>query len=469
MHIVFIHFHLKTGGVTTVIRRQIKALRDRCRMMVITGERPDKAPPCDVVTIPGLGYDSPDDISRENPEHIAQAIIDAIRCKWPDGCNLIHVHNPLLAKNRQFIKILNALRRKGMRLLLQIHDFAEDGRPSVYFEEPYPADCHYAVINSRDYGILLDAGLKKEGLHQLFNSVASLPEAPPSSLKAPFVLYPVRAIRRKNIGEAILWSLFFKNEETLYITLPPNSALDQKPYRRWCAFVDSESLNASFEMGLTHSFADLVASARSIITTSITEGFGFCFLEPWINHQYLWGRDLDGVTRDFKQRGVKLNHLYDTLRIPVEWIDRQRFKARRRRALTDALAQFNAPDLEEKMEKAFQALEKDDHVDFGLLDEALQMEVIANLAANPEARERLRALNPIMAHQHPPPDASSLIRDNRAAILKHYDSNHYRDRLLDIYGQVKGHTVDQRIDKKRLLAAFLNPRMFTLLKWGAVD
>lgn len=469
MHIVFIHFHLQTGGVTTVIKRQIEALQDRCRVMVITGERPDKAPPCDVVTIPALGYDSTGGISRENPENTAQAIIDAIWEKWPNGCDLIHVHNPFLAKNRQFIKILNALRRKGMRLLLQIHDFAEDGRPSVYFEEPYPEDCHYAVINSRDYGILLDAGLRKEGLHQLFNAVAPLPPTAPTTPSAPFVLYPVRAIRRKNIGEAILWSLFLKNEETLYITLPPNSALDQKPYRRWRAFVESEELNAAFEMGLDHLFDELVASAQSIITTSITEGFGFCFLEPWINHQYLWGRDLGGVTRDFKQRGVTLNHLYDTLKIPVEWIDRQRFKARRRQALSNALAQFKAPDLAEKMEKAFQALETEDYVDFGLLDEALQMEVIAPVADSPKTRARLMGLNPLLAHQHSPGEASGLIRDNRAAILKHYHLDRYRDRLLDIYGQVRRKTVHQRIDKKRLLAAFMNPRGFTLLKWGAVD
>jgi len=472
MNIVFIHYHLKTGGVTTVIKRQIEALRNDCQVLVITGETPDEALPFDTVTLPDLGYDnrvvSPS-AYREKPENIAQSVVDAIYSKWKNGCDLIHVHNPTLAKNRNQIKILKALKQKKMCLFLQIHDFAEDGRPSAYFEDDYPENCHYGVINSRDFRILLNAGLKKEGLHLLSNSVAPL--APALNRKKTiaadnFVLYPVRAIRRKNIGEAILWSLFFKNGETLCVTLPPNSPSDFKPYRQWQALVEAEGLKVTFEAGLTQSFEKLVVSAQSVITTSITEGFGFCFLEPWINDKFLWGRKLPDITKDFEQRGVNLNHLYESLRIPPEQIDTKRLNAKRRRAISDALVRFNSKGLLKKIEKELQSVENANGTDFGLLDESFQMRVIARLLDDRKAKNRLLKSNPILANPGGTTEQAGLIQSNRNAIMHHFNVSSYRAALLKIYREVTRHPVRQHIDKTRLLASFLNPLTFSLLKWG---
>jgi len=469
MNIVLIHYHLKTGGVTTVIKRQIEVLQNDCRVLVITGETPDEALPFDTVTLPDLGYDNRIASPSANPEHVAQSIVDAIYSKWKNGCDLIHVHNPTLAKNRNFIKVLKALQQKKMRLFLQIHDFAEDGRPSAYFEDDYPADCHYGVINSRDLQILLNAGLKKEGLHLLSNAVAPL--APALNRKKTiaadnFVLYPVRAIRRKNIGEAILWSLFFKNGETLCITLPPNSLSDFKPYRQWQALVKAEGLKVTFEAGLTQSFENLVSSAQSIITTSITEGFGFCFLEPWINHKFLWGRQLPDITNDFKHRGVNLNHLYQSLQIPPEQIDTKCLNAKRRRAISDALAKFNAKGLRVKIENELQSVENAKETDFGLLDESFQRRVITHLLNDRKAKNRLQELNPILSAPGESVNHLKLIRRNRNTILHHFNVSRYRTSLLNIYQQVMRHPVRQQIDKTRLLASFLKPETFSLLKWG---
>jgi len=466
MNVVFIHYHLKTGGVTTVIKRQIESLRSDCQVLVITGEAPDEALPFDTVTLPDLGYDHRTASQTANPEHVAQSVVDAIYSKWKNGCDLIHVHNPTLAKNRNLIKILKALQQKKMRLFLQLHDFAEDGRPSAYFEDDYPADCHYGVINSRDFQILLNAGLKKEGLHLLSNPVASLPPANRRIAADNFVLYPVRAIRRKNIGEAILWSLFFKNDETLCITLPPNSPSDFKPYRQWQALVKAERLKVAFEAGLTQPFENLVASAQSVITTSITEGFGFCFLEPWINNKFLWGRKLSDITKDFEQRGVNLDHLYESLRIPPEWIDAKRLNSKRRHAIADAFTQFTAEGLRKKLEKEIQSVENDKETDFGLLDESFQMRIIAHLSNNRKAQNRLLELNPVLAFPGKIANPGRQIRSNREAILHHFSVSSYRADLLNIYQKVNHHAVRQHIDKTRLLASFLNPRTFSLLKWG---
>jgi len=36
MKIAFLHYHLKTGGVTTVLKRQVSALQGRCEVLVLT-------------------------------------------------------------------------------------------------------------------------------------------------------------------------------------------------------------------------------------------------------------------------------------------------------------------------------------------------------------------------------------------------------------------------------------------------
>ncbi len=160
MKIVYIHYHLKTGGVTTVLRQQVEAIGDTCDTLVLTGVPSESSFPCTTVFIPGLGYDGSDQVDS-HPEDVASSIIQAVNLKWKNGCDIVHVHNPTLAKNKNLLKTLKALQNKKITLFLQIHDFAEDGRPAHYFShEDYISDCHYGVINSRDYHILLEAGLK---------------------------------------------------------------------------------------------------------------------------------------------------------------------------------------------------------------------------------------------------------------------------------------------------------------------
>ncbi|MBW1695034.1 MAG: hypothetical protein JRJ41_13015, partial [Deltaproteobacteria bacterium] len=105
MKIAFIHYHLKTGGVTTVLRQQVEAIMDTCDVLVLSGTSPGSPFPCDIAVIPDLGYDTPDS-KRIRPEDVAASIIEAIGKKWKSGCDLIHVHNPTLKKNKHFITIL---------------------------------------------------------------------------------------------------------------------------------------------------------------------------------------------------------------------------------------------------------------------------------------------------------------------------------------------------------------------------
>ena len=466
MKIAFIHYHLKTGGVTTVIKQQLGAIPDRRQTLVLTGLPPETSFPARISHIPELAYSS-QYRGRFDPDDVAQAILEAIHTRFNGPCDLLHVHNPTLAKNNQFIKILKSLQEKGVNLLLQIHDFAEDGRPQAYFTEAYPADCHYSVINGRDYDILLKAGLKPKGLHLLANTVAHHRMTPPPvALQNPMTLYPVRAIRRKNIGEAILLSLFFKAETTLSITLPPNSAADIKSYKNWKAFVKDRNLKVEFDRGLNNDFETNVMSADSLITTSITEGFGFSYLEPWLFGKLLWGRRLPEICQDFEKKGIDLQHLYDRLLVPVDWFGLDRFRTKWTHCVRDACRLLNHGVDDALIQQAFDSCTKDGNIDFGLLDEESQKKVIVDLIGSRKKSEVLIQLNSFLANPGCVSDKNSLIRFNREAIERNYNQKQYGQILRETYERVANTSVKQRIDKRVLVSAFLDLKRFSLLQWS---
>ncbi|MFC1567568.1 hypothetical protein ACFL3R_01865 [Thermodesulfobacteriota bacterium] len=466
MRITFIHYHLKTGGVTTVLKQQIEAVRDRCDLLVLTGALPEAPLPCDTVHIPGLSYDQSDHKSM-NPEDVATSITKAIHSKWQSGCDILHVHNPTLAKNRNFIKILKALQQKDLKLFLQIHDFAEDGRPLAYFhDDEYVADCHYGVINSRDYDVLLKAGLKKEGLHKIFNTITPFRFNSTGGAVKEQVLYPIRAIRRKNIGEAILLSLFFNNNETLMITLPPNSPVDIHSYAGWKTFVGEKNLNVLFDAGLAHEFPDLVFSSKFLITTSITEGFGLAFLEPWTGQKLLWGRKLPEICHDFETGGIQLDHLYTRFSVPVAWLDTEKLFDMWRSCVRAAGNTFNFNVEARSIVDAFEKITAQNTIDFGLLNEVFQKQIISCVLSDPQKRDMLIDLNPFLLSPGKVSNPEALIQNNQQAILKNYNQAIYTEILMNIYKKTVAVNVSHRIDKTILFSEFLDLENFSLLKWG---
>ena len=468
MKVAFIHYHLKPGGVTTVLRHQLEVLADGDEALVLSGSPPADPIGAPVVTVPALAYDSQGGAS-DPAGVVADAVEAAIHAHWPGGCDLLHVHNPLLAKNHRLPAVLAALQRRGVRLLLQVHDFAEDGRPQNYSHQPYPADCHYAVVNSRDYRFLQRAGLSARGLHLLPNMIAApaAPAGPPDSGAPPQVLYPVRAIRRKNIGEAALLSCYFAGDCRLALTLPPNSDRDRAAHADWQAFARRTGLKAVFDVGLHQDFGSLLAGARFILTTSIMEGFGFSFLEPWAAGKLVWGRRLPEICRDFEGRGVSLAHLYDRLDVPLAWIAPKAFEARWRVSVQKVCRCFGVAPQPAEVQAAFDHITRDGQVDFGLLDESAQRQVIARVHAERPAAQRLAVANPHLQDPGRVPDAGELVRRNRAAVLAGYNRGAYREQLLGTYRRVIQTAVQHRVDKAVLLAAFLDLKTFGLLKWGA--
>lgn len=466
MKVVYIHFHLKTGGVTTVLTQQVNAIQKDAETLVITGTPPENPLAADVSVVEELGYDSRP-IDPYRAKSIADSIIDAIYRKWENGCDLIHVHNATLAKNRNLLAALHLLQQRNFKLFIQIHDFAEDGRPSVYFEDEYPHDCHYGVINSRDYRILLKSGLKDAGLHKLFNMVQTSDAEPVRSVGGNRILYPVRALRRKNIGEAILLSLFLPDAGSISITLPPNSPADIQSYEGWKIFVQEKNLPVFFDVGLGVDFGKLVRSAAFIITTSIMEGFGFSYLEPWAAGKYLWGRKIDEICQDFEANGVDLNRLYSRLNVPIAWIDRNEFLEKRLACVIENSDRFQYGINQDRVLRDIEKTIIGETVDFGILDEQFQKRIIKRLLSDEADKSRLISLNPWLSVPGEGANDLELIDKNKKTISRIYNKDVYRDTLLKIYRRVINTQVKHRIDKRVLLSHFFDLSSFSLLTWGA--
>ena len=464
MKIVLIHYHLKTGGVSTVIKQQLAAIQNECQVLVITGESPLEPLSADTITIEGLAYDTPR-TPPVDPLAVAETIMQAIQAKFGDSCDVVHVHNPTLAKNKHLLTILTQLQKNGFKLLLQVHDFAEDGRPHVYYPDAYISDCHYAVINTRDHQHLQFAGLSPTGLHLLPNTVTFPQNASQPARSSKQILYPVRAIRRKNIGEAILVSLFFKNGEHLAITLPPNSPADFVSYHGWRQLVEDLALSVVFEVGMQSDFNKLLRSAKFILTTSIAEGFGFSFLEPWLAGNTLWGRRLTDICQDFEGHGIRLDHLYNRLNIPLKWIDRPALYQRWQACIQDTARIYRFRINPHQIDQAFETITATNTIDFAILDESFQKQIIQRIAADPSATDQMCRLNPFLKYPGKIPNRDSICRQNRQAVLTHYSQAKLKQRLLNVYAQVVSTPVTHRIDKPTLLRLFLNLNNFSLLKW----
>ena len=76
------------------------------------------------------------------------------------------------------------------------------------------------------------------------------------------------------------------------------------------------------------------------------------------------------------------------------------------------------------------------------------------------------SLNPFLAGIGRAANEKDLIENNRNAVARSYGLAQYRQKLLAIYGHVDATTIRQHIDKKKLLAEFLDLTKFSLLKWS---
>jgi hypothetical protein len=442
-----------------------------------------------VAVVEALGYDRFRPSAGETPEeaagNLARGLLKAMEDHWGCPADVMHVHNPLIQKNAALLPALSILNRQGIRLLLQNHDLAEDFRPDVYYPGEYPENCHYAAINSRDYSYLHRAGLKPEGLHLIPNEVSAISPAA-SSAPAPstaasstaFIpaagsperkryLYPVRAIRRKNIGEALLLSLFIPQGKTVAITLPPTTQKDEAIYRRWIATAKELKLPVEFEIGASAPLAEIMASAVCVITTSVKEGFGFSFLEPWLADRAVIGRRIDYVCRDFEEEGVRFESLYSDINIPMAYLSLPLVKHKIEHTLGAVYEAFGLLEAPEHLIKTVgDTLLSQNTVDFGCLDEDLQESIIRTLKSNRVVYQDIGDSNPFLGKLGDLSRDEALIGANKKTIQQAYGKDRIRTLLRETYRSVIGTPVTQRLSKSILLELYLDPRKIFMVGVG---
>ena len=114
-------------------------------------------------------------------------------------------------------------------------------------------------------------------------------------------------------------------------------------------------------------------------------------------------------------------------------------------------------------------LARDGRMDFGLLNERCQRQVLSHLLSDPGAKKHLASLNPRILFPGPENDMTAVLENNRDIVTAYYGEKNCREQLLAVYERVIHQPVHQRVDKQVLLDAFFDLERFSLLKWGAYE
>lgn len=467
--VAILHYHLRPGGVTRVIERAVEALGDQVEIIVLSGEAPgngDMLVPLNEPYYPLEYSEQP----MQNMARVAEDLRFTAHSLLGRDPDIWHIHNHSLGKNSFTPQLVWHLANAGCRLLLQPHDFAEDGRPENYRlltdqlgdslnQMLYPVADHvwYAPINYRDKAFLEGIGLPH--VHELPNAVTAQPRQNiKDDVSTKTIVYPARAIRRKNMGEFLLWSLLAPEGYTFQSTLAPQNPKWQSYYNAWVEFAKELNLPIEFDAGRIQDFSELVQNAEALISTSIAEGFGLAFLEPWLEGKMLVGRKLPEITTDFEAEGLDLSTLYAALPVPLEWADAEQFHQSLETAMKQSYASYSKAWNSTYFEEAKTALVVDGKVDFGILDEALQRNVIRHLVAHPEDCAQLPAIETTANEP--------LIERNQNIVKEHYSLEAYGERLLGLYKQLAATDPGKvtAANASDLLDEFLQPERFNLLR-----
>lgn len=481
MRVAIIHYHLRPGGVTRVIENTLAGLAGEAETVVLaSGDYDGRQIPI-WKQIELLAYNDQPELSKAS--ELADSLDRAAREALGGTPDLWHIHNLALGKNPLLAAAVSVLLGKGARLLLQTHDFAEDGRPGLYASQltalggieaytaaawPSAPQVHYAVLNSRDAAILREAGIPASRCHLLPNSI-HVPETSESCsdvvMTRPYLLYPTRGIRRKNLGELVLLAAALKASGSplhLATTMAPANPLWQDIHQDWVHFAESHRLPVAFAVGQRPgaSFPQLVRCADALITTSITEGFGLAYLEPFLLGKDILGRDLPDITGDFKEQGLDLSRLYPAMPVRLAQEEIRVWKASTEKAMRRAYAAYGRKLPAGAVQSAIDSATRDDLADFGRLDESLQRTVIARLIETGKAQSVLSRLPELK------PRTAGAIDANRNVVTRHYSVQASARQLLVAYRAILESPIKDAgsHDASRILDAFLDPKTFNLLK-----
>lgn len=431
MRVVIVHYHLLPGGVTTVIGSQIEAIRQaipHAEIVLVTGLQPTANMAVNAKTDinSAFGYHSVFSSSIQF-EELSGYMLRILR-QYETGETVFHFHNPNLGKNPALTWAVYRLSEENHAVIDHCHDFAED-RPAnmdllqaslgmvtgLPLQTIFRPDCqkrHLVVLNNCDKKRIAGAGFPSERLHMVHNPVRIIEDMETESLDSlrkkicdvlgfpphlPVITYPVRAIARKNIGELLLVAAMYEDRASFAITQPPKNPDEMNGYNRWKDFAIQRFQNVRFEAGEWVSYTDLIRISDFCITTSIREGFGMVYLEPFLFGVPVAGRELPCITDDLRRLGLRYSSLYPSLIVN---------HGRR-------------------------------EVDFAGLPAEEQRAVIDRAMRSEDYRQQVEAVNPVLKNLLTPV-SEEVMHSNINIIKDQFSLKQYGERLSEIYRAVLG-------------------------------
>jgi hypothetical protein len=199
----------------------------------------------------------------------------------------------------------------------------------------------------------------------------------------------------------------------------------------------------------------------------VTEGFGMAFLESWVAERSLIGRNLPEITADFAAAGLRLDHMYDKLRVPLDLIGHAAFRDMLQASYSEMLASYRRPYPDKQvLDRMTTERRQGDTVDFADLDEHFQEKVLRDIHADPQLCDNVLRLNPSVQHalEAPTPDAQAMIVQNKLVACQEYSLAVSGKRLWQAYQKVMASPRNMRVRALSrggsILEDFLAPHRF---------
>ncbi len=493
MRVAIVHYHLGPGGVTRVIEAASDALTTAgIQHVILTGKPPESGwsvplqtvarssrPDASIYQIEGLGYlAEPGDLTAKS---LVQSLLRAAAGALGGPPDLWHFHNHSLGKNCLIAEVVALLAAAHERLLLQIHDLAEEGRPINYALIPdtqklYPVSdrIHFAFLNTRDQNLFTQAGLPPQNATLLPNPIALSHPALPTP-HSPLLFSPVRGIRRKNLGELVLLSALAPVGTRFAVSRAPLNPDALPVHDAWQKFADRHQLPIEFDVvdrlapaaGAANDFDSWLAHSTHFASTSVAEGFGLPMLEAAAHGKLLIGRNLAHLSADHACHGIRAGHLYDCLLVPADWIDLTLLRQHLATTLQSSYRTYRRALTTEMIDNTYAALFHGDHLDFGNLPEPIQQAVIEKLVIG-DNREVLRVQlgSETRSAQHWLAEViAQRVATATPAQLAPYSLPEYSKKLIAKYADLVRQPISpvDYLSASRILTAHLAPDSFLFL------
>lgn len=381
MKLVIVHYHLRPGGIRRIIELAVPHLvrqspRPITRVVLAAGQRADGAwhdhfaqqlsgVPVEVRVEPAFNYLSEQRGTRPRlTAQLRRALEQTLAGADAENC-LVWAHNLGVGRNLLLTcELAAACARRGLPLVSHHHDWWFDNRWARWPEMrrlgfrtlaaparavfPPTHNVLHAAINQEDAAVL--ARHFGQRAFWLPNLTEPAPPPPPPKVRAarrwlrtrfaldaaPVWLLPCRALRRKNIAEALLLTRWLRPEAWLVVTGAASSAEELPCFRALEAAARQHHWR--LRLGVLAGDAprqptvpELLAASEAVLLTSIQEGFGLPYLEAAAARRPLIARRLPNIAPDLEQFGFRFPQAYDEILIAPGWFNWPAERARQQK------------------------------------------------------------------------------------------------------------------------------------------